>query len=354
MVTIFGEKMNLLLFASFFINQSDAKKKKPTDIEPPQPNSNFYLRTSFDKDPSMYLGRFILDGSETIDETAARKSQCTELISIRYIDAGNVLYDEVMKADVSLGAQLKIPGVDSISVGANQNYGVRTTYTLNKKMVADIEDPYAFEKCCRESETNCTSRYIGEFLEGSGSLWSAHSQFVGVKFLDKLQKKLPVDVEAHGEYNWVKSRVFDENIYFAYKITELPKFDCNALIDKPPKSSDGLYFGGLSDPMKSERHAKEKAMDFAKEQMVRYIAEDLQIEITEDSTVGAGPSGEYSGGENRSVTRYAQGITSKVKADLYCPTEVVETPDGPLYTARVIAFIPNESLDWMRTQLFGE
>ena len=38
-------------------------------------------------------------------------------------------------------------------------------------------------------------------------------------------------------------------------------------------------------------------MDFAKEQMVRYIAEDLQIEITEDSTVGAGPGGEYSGGK---------------------------------------------------------
>ena len=84
---------------------------------------------------------------------------------------------------------------------------------------------------------------------------------------------------------------------------------------------------------------------------IRY---EIQIEITESSSVGAGPNGEYSGGESRNVTRYAQGITSRVKADLYCPTEVVETPDGPLYTARVVAFIPNESLEWMRTQLFGE
>ena len=333
---------------------ADAKKKKIDEIGPPQPNSNFYIRTSFDKDPSMYLGRFILDGSNITDETAARKSQCTELISIRYIDAGNVVYDEVMNADNSLGLQLKIPGVDSISVGANQNYGVRVSYKLNQKMVAEIDDPYAFEKCCRESETNCSTRYIGEFLEGTGSLWSAHSQFVGVKFLEKLQKKLPVNVEAHGDYNWVQSRLFEENIYFAYKISELPTFDCNALIDKPPISQEGLYFGGVSDPMKSERHAKEKAMDFAKEQIVRYVAEDLQIEITEDSTVGAGPGGNYSGGESRNVTRYAQGITSRVKADLYCPTEVVETPDGPLYTARVVAFVPNDSLDWMRTQLFGE
>ena len=61
------------------------------DIGPPQATSNFYIRTSFDKDPSMYLGRFILDGSSLTDETIARKSQCTEFISIRYIDAGNVL-----------------------------------------------------------------------------------------------------------------------------------------------------------------------------------------------------------------------------------------------------------------------
>ena len=69
----------------------------------------------------MYLGRFILDGSGTIDETAARKSQCTELISIRYIDAGNVLYDEVMSRCLIGGTVENITGVDSISIGANQN-----------------------------------------------------------------------------------------------------------------------------------------------------------------------------------------------------------------------------------------
>ena len=76
------------------------------------------------------------------------------------------LYDEVMKADISLGAQLKIPGVDSISIGANQNYGVRTTYTLNKKMVAEIEDPYAFEKCCRESRDELFLKIYWGILRG--------------------------------------------------------------------------------------------------------------------------------------------------------------------------------------------
>ena len=38
-----------------------------------------------------------------------------------------------MNADSSLGMQLKIPGVDSISIGANQNYGVRVTYKTQSR-----------------------------------------------------------------------------------------------------------------------------------------------------------------------------------------------------------------------------
>ena len=61
-----------------------------------------------------------------------------------------------------------------------------------------------------------------------------------------------------------------------------------------------------------------------------------------------------SGGEETNITRYSQGIASKVKAEMYCDTEILETPDGPVYTAKVLTFVPDESLEAMRIQLFGE
>ena len=76
--------------------------------------------------------------------------------------------------------------------------------------------------------------------------------------MEKLQKKIPVDVEAYGDYNWVQSRVFEKYFIFCLQNVRTADVDCNALINKPPTSQDGLYFGGISDPMKSERHAKER------------------------------------------------------------------------------------------------
>jgi hypothetical protein len=346
-------KSLVLLGLSLFVSPSEAKKKKMEEVGPPTPTSNFYIRTTFDKDPTGYLGRFVSDDAEFPDESAARQTRCSSLIDYKMIDAGGVTYDEVMSAGGGVLAGLKIPAVDSISFGVSSETGVRATYTLTQKMVAQIDDPVAFEACCRESPTNCSSQFVGEFIEGTGELWMAHSQFVGVRFLEKLQSRLPVDVEASGEYNWTRSREFSEPIYFAYKLVDVPKVDCKALVNNPPRSDAGLYFGGMSDPAVSERYAKDKAMDNAREQIVKYVAEELQIDINQLTSVSAA-DGSMSGDETTMISRFSEGVTSRVRAEMFCETEVVETPDGPKYTASVLAFIPKESMEQLQGELGEE
>ena len=80
----------------------------------------------------------------------------------------------------------------------------------------------------------------------------------------------------------------------------------------------------------------------------------MQIDINQTTTVEAGPGGAMSGEEQTNISRYAQGIATKVKAEMYCETEVLETPNGPVYTSKVLTYVPHESLEQMKTQLFGE
>jgi hypothetical protein len=46
--------------------------KGPPPAEFIPPTTNFHLRAAFDTDPSVYLGRFIPDGTADIDEAVAR------------------------------------------------------------------------------------------------------------------------------------------------------------------------------------------------------------------------------------------------------------------------------------------
>ena len=340
-------KVSLALLSVLGVGLLAGKKIEPPN---PTPTSNFYIRTAFDKDPSVFLGRFVAEDAEVIDESAARKTECSQYITYTIIDAGNVEYDEVMNASTNVAAGLKIPGSNvAATLGAGGGIGVRANYTMTNKMVADISDPVAFDACCRKSEGNCTSRFVGEFIEGSGKLWTAHSQFAGMKKLGKLQQANPFELEASGEYNWAKSRSFNTPVYFAFKITDVPKTDCKAMVDNPPESEDGLYFGGVSRMRPDEVSAKSHALINAQQQIVRYIA----TSVVDESEIKT----KYSGGaqalidDEEFVRTQAEGVASLVKADMYCPIEETVTSEGPQYVSRVLAFIPNEALEQMGQQI---
>ena len=323
--------------------------RKP-EVLNPTPTSNFYIRTAFDKDPSIFLGRFVAEDALVIDESAARKTECSKYISYTIVDAGNVDYDEVMNASSTVALGLKIPGTQlSSNVGAGGGMGIRASYTMTSKMIADITDPVAFDACCRKTDGNCSTRFIGEFIAGTGKLWSAHSEYAGLKKLGKLQKANPFELEASGDFNWSKSRSFNNPVYFAFKITDVPRTDCKAMIDNPPESTDGIYFGGVSLQRPDEVSAKKFAMLNAQQQIVRYIATSL----VEESEISI----KYNGGsqalidDEEFIRTQSEGVASFVKADMFCPLEEVVTPDGPVYVSRVLAYISNDSLDTMSQQL---
>ena len=73
------------------------------------PSPNVFLRNSFDTDPSTYLGRFIPEGLEALDESAGMSLACSEHISWRYVEGGGVKYTEFLQASSEASARLGVP-----------------------------------------------------------------------------------------------------------------------------------------------------------------------------------------------------------------------------------------------------
>jgi hypothetical protein len=317
-------------------------------VPPPsfvEPTTNLHLRAAFDTNPSVYLGRFLPDGGGEIDEASARKTSCSQYISVREVGGGKVEYDEVFEATSAAALGLGIPKTELMLGGARgQSASVRAKYVLTRKMVADISDPIAFASCCRSSPTECSGRFVGEFIEGTGSIWAAKSSSAESSVLKGLQE-LGFDVEARHGVTWSRSRSFPEPVYFALRVTEVPPVDCKALVNNPPKSDKGLYFGSVSEPLPSEKIARDAAMAGAREQAVKYLGEAIATGSVSATHIG-GSAGALTArlDDEQFVKRAAEGIARFVKDELSC---VDESPsvDGPRYTVRTLAYMPLAALD---------
>lgn len=339
-----------MLVLSLFLSQAEAKKPPQAEPVNPVPSANFYLRDTPDKDPSVYLGRFVFD--DFPNEASARKTECSKYMDIREISGGNVESDYVMNASSALTVGLKVPGMSfaNNTGGYEGGTGVRATYTTTKKMVADISDPEAFDACCLKKAGNCSEYYISEFIEGSGKLWRAHSQFAGIKVTGKLQQALPAEVQASGEYNWVAARDFPTPVYFAFKTTKVPDL-CKELVDNPPKVENGMYFTGKSTQRPDEPNANKHAEINARQSLVRYIATEMVSTDIVQKTYGK--DGDALVEDTEFIESKSAGIMKKVQTARFCPVEEVRTVDnGAQYISRVLMFISNDDLQQLSQELF--
>ena len=313
----------------------------------PQTQSNFHLRKIYDQDPSDFIGRFVDDEATGVDDSAARTTECSKYITFRVVGAGGVEYDEVYNASSSVMGGLQIPAGFEIKVGASTTLGVRAKYVATNKMVADIRDPVNFDACCRKKKSNCTKRFISEFVEGQGDMWVAIDTYKGIKALDKLKAIIPANIEAAGQYAWAQSRKFPNPVYFAMSVTEVPRYDCWELMDNLPESEDGVYFSGRGKPMKSEVDARKNALYEGNIGVLQYIGRNF------------GDSNKMSRKvdrilENDSFIRRAvTGIARKVKSDMYCPIRKENTSTGPMYESGVLLFVSHENLKAFEEELFG-
>ena len=165
----------------------------------PQTQSNFYVRKVFDQDPSDFVGRFVADDVVGVDDSSARTTECSKYISFRTVGTGGVEYDEIYNASASVMGGLQLPAGFDFKAGVSQTVGVRAKYVATNKLVAKIQDPVGFDACCRKKKSNCTKRFISEFIEGQGDMWVAIDQYTGIKGLDKLKAAIPANVEASGQ-----------------------------------------------------------------------------------------------------------------------------------------------------------
>lgn len=325
------------------------------------PVSNIYLRTAPDKDPSPYLGRFVpedTDASE-IDESSAMTLPCSKQFKWRYVEAAGSR-DEYFLASTGARLSVGIPALADVAtpvdvqVGATYKRGavVRAKYNFTGKMIAEPIDPEALEACCEKASGRCTSRYVSEFIEGTGQIFQGVKRAAGGDATVGV-KQVEVGIEIKDGVEWHQTTEFQEPVYFAFKTSRfiLPDADqaggCDGawVSGRVPGSVDGQQFVGVSEVVESERVARDVARRDARVQAVQYLGEQI--------TAGGRESRLSSGQIDQLRTRMDQedfieytatGVAELVKDRDYCIQEV-ETPGGLRYKAKVLALLPNSQLE---------
>lgn len=327
------------------------------------PAANLFLRNAFDTDPSVYIGRFVPDSTTgPVDESSAMQLTCSQHISHRTVGGGGVVYDELFNASSEAALRVGVPPVLGVEAGAGVSSAVRVRYELTSKMIAEISDPAAFEACCKQAPDQCTSRFVGEFLEGKGAVFFATGQDASMD-LGVIANGVAGDLDVKHGVVWQRSVEFPNPVYFAMKTTQnayagstaaaQAQGGCGDWVNAPPRSTQGQYFVGLSDPMESERIAREGALLDARTQVVRWVGEAIEAGTVRVETTTGPASGLSTALEQQSTLAAASaGVASLVKDEAWC-VQAVGTPAGYRYTAKVLAFLPAAVADQAAEAVLG-
>ena len=330
---------------------STTVKRPPKDVYegtgPRKAVANLFMRSSFDEDPSLYVGRFVPPGvaNHDLDENAAAQTLCSEFIAFKSVRAGGS-FSEMFNASTGFRASLGIAGIGSAGGGSGASTSVRVEYDVTGKMQGYIKDVRAFTKCCADTPDQCAGVYIGEFIRGTGKVF----QFAGNESDFKAggtYKTVTAGVEFKDGFAWQRATKFND-VYFAFKTTRAmlpgatslaPKGSGCAWADNPPKRWDGKYFVGVSNPTPFEGDARTKAMVHARRQVVAYLGEAIS------SVIGSEVSGiEGFMKDSDVVQAVSKGIASRVKSEKWCPAQKLKGPTGYKYVVKVLAFFPEAEL----------
>jgi len=228
------------------------------------PSSNVYLRNSFDTDPSIYLGRFVPRNATDLDEGSAMPLTCTQHVKHRFIEGGGVKITETMSVSTEVAARIGVPVVASAQGSGSRTGEVKVEYTLTGKMVAEVADPAAFNECCKAQPDQCTDRFIGEFLQGTGTVYRQEARSVDVtgQGTDP-QSGVSGQAAVSHDKQWTQAMEFPNPVYFAFKVTQTPNnratSSCGDWVDNPPSEPGYVYFVGMSGQVRKEKRARNAA-----------------------------------------------------------------------------------------------
>ena len=314
---------------------------------------NVFLRSSYDTDPSNYLGRFVADSTVEADDSATAESVCRQYIQPDVKDAGEVFYDEFFNATNAASLTAGLQKIISIGASVSNSKTVRVRYTLTKKMIARITDPAAYDACCKAAPDQCTKRYIGEYLMGTGATYIGAEKARGMKAGIKAGIGIPgldvnifPELEVTNEQAWYRGTTFTKPVYFAFKLTDrLTGGDLSSICStdweaQVPRTSEGQWFVAKSGRTDSEATARKVAMQTAREQVVNYLGEQITTGSVKVESLGAsGGAVQTSLSQEDVVQRASSGIASLVKDQCWKDRKEAAA-DRDYYSASVLVLLP--------------
>jgi len=316
------------------------------------PRKNFFIRQSFDADPSSYVGRFLPAGAEVVSEADALEMPCSPYVTEKVVDASGMSFDEYFAASSSARANLGIPEVLGAGADGAATSVVRVRYETARKMQYEIADPAGFEACCLRAPGQCSDRFVGEFLSGTGEVFysvgtegEVKAQALSTDYLAGLELK-------DGRY-WKSSLTFTKPLYFAFSVTpcpncgggDVPSGHCSDAAvtwdDTLPRSSQGQYFVGTSQVFDNESSARDDALRSATQQALKFGGETVSTttSTTTSSSGSGGAVGTQVSGSSTTVGA-ATGMVSQLGTVAWCDQNV-PLHAGFDYVYKVLVFLPS-------------
>lgn len=285
-------------------------------------SASVHLRNTFDTDPSTYIGRFVPAGVTDLDESNTMVLACSKHIKARFIDGGGVAFAEDLDVSTQVAARLGIPVIADASASHKSSRTARADYVLTGKLVAEIDDPEAFAACCKSQPDQCTDRFIGEFIQGTGTL---KHQAERTTTLDASGTNPQTGVSGAGGFDrgasWTRVAEFNNPVYFAFKIHPTAYVQgavdtCPSWVDRVPKAEGGVYVVGRADGERSEEKARNDAL------------RDINSMALKAAGLAPGSLG---------------GAPIPTRVEEWCVTQK-PVRRSVRYSARVLAFVSDESI----------
>jgi hypothetical protein len=315
-----------------------------------QPARSIHLRASFDDDPTTYLGRFLPDNvaDGDVDENVAVTTRCSQFIKPKVVTSNQEM-DEVMFASQKASGSVGVPAVAHASASHESSANLRVKYAIAKKMQSEV-DAAGLDRCCREQPDQCSKRYIGEFVMGSGEVYQQAGTDTQAGAGGQY-KAVSAEFEIKDAVAWKRVSSF-KNTYFAFQpaaaMGQLNAASATAAggggddcgwCDNLPSTLDGKYFCGVSPDAPSEPMSRDYAMRNAREQVVKYMGEYLSSRSKTQASLLKGYTDDV-----QLISAGAEGLASRVKDQKWCRAQTTNTPDGVKYRSRVLAYLPNDQL----------
>lgn len=311
-----------------------------------------FLRVTPDGDASPIIGTFIPDNvpDAEIDETALMRTRCSRFIKVHRIPASGS-FKEVTAASAGASGKIGVKSIASLDLGGSEAQALLVRYELLEKMSADV-DADGLAQCCAAAPDQCTKRYIAGAVMADGEYFAATERATHMGLDGTVPVEgVPVsaDVMYQDDLKWERQANFKRQ-YFAYTFARTGSGGASAAkaadpcawVNKVPTSLDGQYFVGVSNPMDTEKLAREDAMRDAREQVVKYLGEYLtEAAASRTSTSGKGSDLTTLVQDEKLKTNMAQGLARFVKDQQWCGPESVAAPSGMKQVMKALAFFSN-------------